>query len=97
VNHAFHPDAEAEYLEAIAFYETRRPGLGTAFIAEVEHLIARICDAPLRYPVERQPDVRAIRLQRFPYKVLFREHAGTVQILALAHDRRRPGYWLGRL
>lgn len=97
MNHAFHPDAEAEYLEAIAYYETRRPGLGTAFITEVEHFISRACDAPHRYPVQRHPDVRAIRLQRFPFKMLFRERSGTVEILAIAHHHRRPAYWLGRL
>jgi len=97
VNHAFHPDAEAEYLEAIAYYETRKPGLGAVFIAEVEHFLARVCDAPYRYPVQRQPDVRVIRLHRFPFKMLFREHNGTVEILAIAHDHRRPAYWLGRL
>ncbi len=42
---AFHPDAEAEYLESIAYYETRKPGLGAAFIAEVEHVLHRVCDA----------------------------------------------------
>jgi hypothetical protein len=97
VSHAFHPDAEAEYLEAIAYYETRRPGLGAGFIAEVEHIVARACEAPHRYPIARQPDVRSIRLHRFPFKMLFRERGGMVEILALAHDRRRPAYWLGRL
>jgi hypothetical protein len=97
LNHAFHPDAEAEYLEAIAYYETRRPGLGAAFIAEVEHFVARACEAPRRYPISRQPDVRSIRLQKFPFKMLFREHRGMVEILAIAHDCRRPAYWLGRL
>lgn len=97
MNLAFHPDAEAEYLEAIAYYETRRPGLGTAFIAEVEHFISRVCDAPDRYPVQRPPDVRVIQLQRFPFRMLFRERHGTVEILAVAHDHRRPAYWLSRL
>ena len=97
MNHAFHPDAEAEYLEAIAYYENRRPGLGAVFVAEVEHVLLRVCDAPQRYPVQRQPDVRAIRLQRFPFKMLFRERSAVVQVLAIAHDHRRPAYWLGRL
>lgn len=45
---AFHPDAEAEYLEAIAYDETRKPGLGAVFMAEVEHFLGRVCDAPHR-------------------------------------------------
>jgi len=77
VSHAFHPDAEAEYLEAIAYYETRKPGLGAAFIAEVEHVLARVCETPRRYPVQRHPDIRVIRLHRFPFKMLFRERDAT--------------------
>ena len=97
MSYAFHPDAEAEYLEAVAFYETRRAGLGATCIAEFEHVMARVCDAPDRYPIERPPDVRAIRLHRFPFKVLYRIREGQVQVLAVAHDSRRPTYWLNRL
>jgi toxin ParE1/3/4 len=97
VNYAFHPDAEAEYLEAVAFYEIRRAGLGATFIAEFEHVLARVYDAPGRYPIVRQPDIRSIRLQRFPFKIHYREQKGGVQILAVAHDRRRPAYWVDRL
>jgi toxin ParE1/3/4 len=97
VSYAFHPDAEAEYLEAVALYEIQRPGLGATFIAEFEHMLARVCDSPDRYPVARPPDVRATRLQRFPFKIHYREHRDGVQILAVAHDRRRPAYWIDRL
>ena len=36
-------------------------------------------------------------MQRFPFNVLYREAGNTVQVLAVAHHRRRPGYWLGRV
>ena len=97
MSYAFHPDAEAEYLEAIAYYEERRAGLGATYIGEFEHAMARICQAPRRYPVAREPDVRCIRLRRFPFNVLYRETSGVVQILAVAHHRRRPACWLGRV
>ena len=93
----FHPAAEAEHLEAVAYYESRQAGLGASYLAEFEAAMRQVCAAPGRYPVERQPDIRRIRLKRFPFMVLYREMGGVVQVLAVAHYRRRPEYWLGRL
>lgn len=97
MNYEFHPEAEAEHLEAVAYYEERRPGLGAKYLAEFERVVARICASPQRYPIERAPDIRWVSLHRFPFKVLFRSHNGKVQVLAVAHHRRRPAYWLGRV
>jgi plasmid stabilization system protein ParE len=97
MSYVFHPAAEAEYLESIAFYESKRPGLGAAYVADLESVLERICEAPHRNPVEEGSDVRRLRMRRFPFTVLYRERAGIVQVLAVAHHRRRPQYWLGRL
>lgn len=97
MSYVFHPAAEAEYLESIAYFELKRPGLGALFLTEFEKLMALVCETPRRYRVERQPDVRLIRMDRFPYSVLYRETSGNVQVLAVAHHRRRPNYWLGKL
>jgi plasmid stabilization system protein ParE len=40
---------------------------------------------------------RRIVLQKFPYAVIYREKMSSVQVLAIAHGHRRPGYWKGRL
>ena len=93
----FHPEAEAEHLETVAYYETRQAGLGASDLAEFESILDRICQAPNRYQIEREPDIRRIRLRRFPFTVLFRESEGTVQVLAVAHHHRRPSYWLSRI
>jgi plasmid stabilization system protein ParE len=97
MSYFFHPAAEAEYLESIAFYESKKPGLGATYLGEWERVMASVCEAPYRNPIEKLPDVRRIRLSKFPFTVLYRESAGTVQVLAVAHHRRRPQYWLGRL
>lgn len=96
MNYEFHPAAEAEHLETVAYLESKRPGLGALYLAEFEHLMGLVCEAPHRYRIERQPDVRLTQMTRFPYTVLYREAAGIVQVLAVAHHRRRPNYWLGR-
>ena len=97
MSYDFHPAAEAEHLESVAYFESKRPGLGATYLAEFERAMNIVCEAPHRYPVEKQPDVRRVRMKRFPFAVMFRESSGTVQVLAVAHSRRRPQYWLGRL
>ncbi len=92
----FHPEAQAEHLETIVYYETQRPGLGASYLAEFESILELVCEAPTRYPIELDPEIRRVILRRFPFTVLFRESQGTVQVLALAHHRRRPSYWLNR-
>ncbi len=53
----FHPAAEAEHLETVAFYESKRPGLGASYLAEFERILTSICEAPHRYPIEIKPDI----------------------------------------
>lgn len=96
MSYSFHPAAESEYLEAIAFYESKTPGLGVSYMAEFERSIAKACDRPEIYRVDQVPDIRRISLRKFPFSILFRETPDGVQILAVAHHRRQPRYWLGR-
>ena len=85
MRYRFHPDAEREHLESIAYYESRERGLGASYLTSFESAMEQVCIAPYRYPVVRRPDVRRVLLKRFPYAVLFREVDGVVQILAVAH------------
>lgn len=97
MTYRFHPEAEAEHLEAVAYYEDRQPGIGAGYLAEFERVMERVCQAPVRNPIVRAPDIRRARLARFPFTILYREREGAVEVLAVAHHRRRPAYWLGRL
>lgn len=97
MNYVFHPAAEAEHLETVAYYESKKPGLGALYLAEFERVMETVCDAPQRNPIERRPDVRRTRMKHFPFAILYRESSGIIQVLSVAHYRRRPNYWLGRL
>ena len=97
MTYQFHPAAEAEHLETVAYYETQQSGLGESYLSEFESVLERVCEAPNNYPIEREPDIRRVRFGRFPFTVLYRESEGTVQVLAVAHHHRRPSYWLSRL
>ena len=95
--YTFHPAAEAEFLESVGYYESEVPGLGRAFKEEFEALAELISDSPKGWQVELEPDIRRAPLHRFPLSIIYREQPSGFQVLAVAHDRRRPYYWLGRL
>jgi toxin ParE1/3/4 len=94
--YSFHPAAEAEHLEQVAWYEGRQTALGVRYHEHFVRSMRRVCEAPGRYPIERSPDIRRMRLALFPLTVVFRERDGVIEVLAVAHYRRRPQYWLGR-
>lgn len=96
MTYTFHPAAEAEFLESIGYYEASSPGLGAAFIDEFDVYIKLICSNPAQWQVECSPDIRRALLQRFPFSVIYRERGDRVQVLAVAHHRRRPQYWVER-
>jgi len=96
-----HPEARAELRSAALWYDERRPGLGDEFIAEVAASLNRIGDAPESYPgwpgtPATAPLIRKATLQRFPYVIAFEKHEQHVLVLAVAHAKRRPLYWLTR-
>ena len=94
--YAFHPEARAELLDAKAYYDHESPELGDRFAAAIEALVAEVCRAPQRYRFVRRP-VRRHFERPFPYAVLYVDEPDGVIILAVAHFKRRPGYWLHRL
>jgi len=96
VSYAFHPAAEIEHLDNVTYYESLQAGLGASYLAQFEAAMDTACANPHRLPVEQAPTVRRIRLKGFPFTIFYREAAGTIQVLAVAHYRRRPQYWFGR-
>ena len=91
----FHPDAEMELGEAAAYYEERVTGLGERFGREVEHFTALLLDHP-DIGAEIEPGLRRFVLDRFPYALIDCVAGDVLYVLAVAHQRRRPGYWRER-
>jgi len=65
-----HPEASAEFLEAITFYEERQAGLGLDLAAEVKTAIERVVASPEGWPVIEGP-IRRCLVHRFPYGILY--------------------------
>ncbi len=93
----FHPAARRELREARGFYEKERERLGEEFLARIVEATDLIATHPKAAP-EIVPQVRRCVVGRFPYSLIYtllkKEH---LSILAVAHQSRRPFYWIGRL
>jgi len=86
--------------EAARWYERHRAGLGVAFLDEVDTAVARIAESPgmgSKVPGISDLAIRRRPVRRFPYHVVYLELPDRLQVLAIAHDRRKPAYWVGRL
>ena len=95
-----HAAAEQEARQAAQWYEDRRVGLGFEFLAVVDTALQRIRDDPLQFPILEtlpdEPSVRRFLLKRFPYTIIYEVVSPEIQVLAVAHVRRRPQYWKKR-
>jgi toxin ParE1/3/4 len=95
-NIRFLSEVDEDVSDAYLWYEDKRLGLGEAFLEELEALFPRIEKRPNTFPPEERP-VRKALLDRFPYKVLFRqEEDGIITIIAVFHTSRDPKSWKGR-
>lgn len=90
-----HPDAIEEAQAAYQWYHQRSPEIAEAFMTELDRGIELIAASPNQW-ASYVGGTRRWSMRRFPYLVVYREVGGTLQILAVAHVRRRPGYWRKR-
>jgi plasmid stabilization system protein ParE len=81
--------------QAALWYEERRSGLGLEFVAAVDRVMGALTESPLRFPTWTGVWRRAV-VRRFPFVVFFEVEADRVVVLAVAHARRKPGYWIAR-
>lgn len=91
----FHPEAAIEARAARLWYAVRALEAGARFREELKRALDRIRENPERWPRYLQGTHR-IHFRRFPYSLVYRAR-DDVQVIAIAHDRRRPGYWRTRL
>ncbi|MFC5302912.1 type II toxin-antitoxin system RelE/ParE family toxin [Azospira restricta] len=90
------PAALAELQDAAAFYALKANAeLGLAFVAEFERTANLVLDHPQLGAAFRGTR-RQYSLRRFPFRIIYQATAEELRILAVAHHRRRPGYWANR-
>jgi len=91
-----HPSALEELKSALRWYQERSQSAAVGFAAEVDRAMDMVLAAPQRWPIGEHGS-RKFVLRRFPFAIIYRERPDAVQILAIAHGHRRPGYWKARL
>lgn len=92
---SFHELAEFELNDAAVFFEGKTPGLGFRFITAVERAVAEIRQHPQASAIILQQTRRKL-VKNFPYSIMFTIKPDRIRILAIANQKRRPFYWLGR-
>ena len=95
MKYSFHPEAEAEFVQAIEYYEECEVGLGYDFAVEVYSAIERTMAYPKAWPIIEE-DIRRSLLIRFPYGILYAEEDEELFIVAVMHLHRDPNYWKHR-
>jgi plasmid stabilization system protein ParE len=88
-------EAEEELNAAADFYESAMPGLGREFLAEARRTCQLLAEQP-RTGRRLSTRIRRRLLRRFPYSIIYSLSSDAIVILAIAHQRRRPGYWRER-
>jgi plasmid stabilization system protein ParE len=91
-----HPAALEEAEAAVHWYRERSPRAARRFVDELNQVIDRILEAPHRWPRSTN-GTRKLNLPCFPFAVVYWLTENQIQIIAIAHGRRRPGYWKYRL
>ena len=92
------PEAADELVDAVAWYDERRPGLGAEFFGVVDAGMAAVCATPMvaaAWP--GLPRYRCFVLQRFPYMLVYEVRGEEIEFAAVAHTSRKPGYWTDRI
>lgn len=91
-----HPEAGQEIVGSLRYYERTDPMLAEDLDAKLDAAVDLIATAPSTWPPYLH-GTRRYLLDRFPYALIYREKDGVIQLVALAHHRRRPGYWSDRI
>jgi len=92
---SFHHAANAELLEAIQHYKGISPGLAALFVEKVNAALQLIHDNPEAFQ-RVDLDLRQLPLDKFPYSLFYALEQNIIRIVAVAHHKRKPGYWKSR-
>ncbi|HMO16380.1 MAG TPA: type II toxin-antitoxin system RelE/ParE family toxin [Pirellulaceae bacterium] len=92
----FSTDARAEFDKAFDWYAERSAGAAIGFATEIDVAIESILADPTRF-VRTYAGCQLCRVKRFPFCVVYHHIGDKITVVAIAHAKRRPGYWYTRL
>ena len=91
----FLPAASREAEDAFDWYRERSRRAAASFLKELDRGLILVVETPRVWPLF-EAGTRRYVLQKFPYSIIYREIEDGIEVVAVAHQKRRPGYWHGR-
>lgn len=92
--------ADTELREATSWYRDRDVRVAARFTMEARRTLELIEQFPQigeRVPRADDPDARRMPIHHFPYHIVFVNLPDRIEVVAVAHYRRNPTYFLKRL
>jgi toxin ParE1/3/4 len=93
----FHPEARIEARSATSWYREESREAARGFTAAIAEGMQSIRERPGAWPTWRRTELRHRVLRRYPYSIFYLVEDDVVVVVAVAHHKQRPGYWLERL
>ncbi len=84
--------ARADFDEAFDWYAERSVGAAIRFASAVEVALEAVVKDPDRFP-RVSGGCAYCALRRYPFRIVFRNDPQRLVVVAIAHAKRRPGYW----
>jgi plasmid stabilization system protein ParE len=78
------------------WYQLQSEEASAAFLAEVYSAFETISQAPRRWPMYLH-GTRRFLLHHFPFSIVYLDDPDGVTFVAVAHNKRKPGYWKERV
>ena len=91
----FHPAATAELEESADWYAERSLTAAQGFALAVDAALDKIAADPRRFP-KIDGRHQACSVERYPFQIIYRDDGSRIYLVAVAHAKRRPGYWKDR-
>ena len=92
----FRPAAARELAEDVRYYNAQYAGRGDRFAKAVDLTLVAISESPSTFALLYEPDIRSAKVPRFPYRVVYVIVGEDIDVVAVAHAKRRTAYWRRR-
>jgi plasmid stabilization system protein ParE len=87
--------ARREFDDSFDWYAQRSHGAAIGFASALDRALERVLADPGRFG-QTYANCQYCKLHRYPYCVIYRRVEGGIEVVAVAHAKRRPGYWRRR-
>lgn len=96
-NYQLSDEAERDVEEGYLWYESKREGLGEAFLLSLDHAGKAIISHPTTYRIRYKKKVRSFVIDRFPYLILYVINRSNIDVISIFNTNQHPKRWKQRV